>query len=759
MQINESVYGAANSWLNAINLSTGAMKCKCANFTGGNTVVSSSSLGIGNTAGKTPHNTLIDRSISTTALGTESIYSHILYWADSNTMYTDNEIATEFFYCTNDNSAPISNTDEIIYSNNAINFWKTYNATNNKSDILVPITEINPKKILYLLHVMPVNANGEPAPFISGVVDNYRFMFIGDYANNVRNIRTDYPYIQAARLVPRVDNSNTTTPSRSALSGGDYEYGIAINREFTAIPDDNLKINYCQFINIYDKFNIPLWGHRGYFNQSADYNVILANSEDIQTGVIEYSREYWISHEWNDEFYDYLVRQAACFGVFVRAFSGGGSAASIPLTHDSVILGLLDERGIGHGDYTRGSDNETNPIFNWSSYSESPYDYTKPIDPTPYNDRTVFGDNTLSNTFIQYYAMSKTGLESLCTYIYNYINSVDTTVEDINKAISKTFYTNNPLDTIVSLKMFPFSITDLVGGTPQNIKLGHLSTGGAGTKLNGNYTVVDLGSYDCYPKFGNCFLDYSPYTYYELIIPFCGSTRLDPSQFMGKTLRLKMAIDLYTGACTCYILANNLCIDSLSGNCAVDMAITGIQSADFQNSMQNAITNVKNARINQKAWEQRGELAVGVVGKSIFGKSTARLGNVLADLGGAFNPLTLGQTLTNSQSKEVENIINLNQAEYNLQHMTTPFSAVGSQSAANSRMEELQARLIIYRPEIAPDFDPQIYADTYGYATLENDTLNKYSGLTVAKINLAGVRCSDEERQMIENLFANGVYL
>lgn len=768
MRVNENVFGAVRSWLNAINLSTGAMKCKCANFTGGNTVVSSSSLGIGNTAGKTPHNTLIDRSISTTALGTESIYSHILYWADSNTMYTDNEIATEFFYCTNDNSAPISNTSETIYTNSANNFWKTYNATNNKSDILVPITEINPKKILYLLQVMPVNANGGPAPFISGVVDNYRFMSIVDYANNARNIRTDYPYIQAARLVPCVDNSNTTTPSRSALSGGDYEFGMAINREFTAIPDDNLKINYCQFINIYDKFNIPLWGHRGYFNQSADYNVILANSDDIQTGVIEYSREYWIAHEWNEEFYDYLVRQSACFGVFVRAFSGGGSNASIPLTHDSIILGLLDEQGIGHGDYTRGSDNETNPIFNWNSYSESPYDYTKPIDPTPYNERTVFGDNTLSNTFIQYYAMNRTMLNILCSQIYNYINSVDTNVEDIYKAVVKEFYTNNPLDVIVSLKMFPFDIDNYIAGDVRLVKLGHLQTTAAGKKLNGSYNVVDLGSYQCFPKFGNTFLDYSPFTYYELIVPFCGTIRLDPAQFMDKTLRLKMAIDLYTGACTCYILADNLCIDSISGNCAVDMAITGIQSADFQNSIQNAITNVKNARLSQMNWNARGNLAMGAIWRGNLGVNVgsghetskfAGLGNVLADLGGSLNPLSFGSTVLGSQQREAELFMNVNKAEYDLQHITTPFASVGSQSAANCRMEEMKARLIIYRPIIAPDFDPQIYADSYGYATLENDVLSKYSGFTVAKINTEGLRCSEEERQMIENMFSNGVYL
>lgn len=754
MQINESIYGAANSWLKLPIMSTGRMVTKAANFTGGNTVESSSILGAGHTAGKTPHNEVIEGSICFSALGNESYYSRICY-VNGDDISQDNDVATPFFYCQN-NLENIYRGDNVA---DGVNFWKTYQSGNpNFSDTTIPIVELNPAKIVYVLQVVCCDANGvEP--------NGDRWRFYGTYRRNASNIKTNYPYIKAARLNPRVDNGNTT-PSRSTITSSDQSFGIAINREFTNIQNSNLKINYAIFRSLSgDSNSITIYGQAAtsLLHTSQYCDILLCDPEDIifdsYTGNLE------VRHEATPEFMENLIKQAACFGVYFRVYDHNNDpiyqwdVATGELDAPAVFLGLLDEQGIGHGDYTSGAANRNNPIWNWSSYSESPYDYTKPIDPTPYNDRTVFGDNTLSNTFIQYYAMSKTGLESLCTYIYNYINSVDTTVEDINKAISKTFYTNNPLDTIVSLKMFPFSITDLVGGTPQNIKLGHLSTGGAGTKLNGNYTVVDLGSYDCYPKFGNCFLDYSPFTYYELIIPFCGSTRLDPAQFMGKTLRLKMAIDLYTGACTCYILANNLCIDSLSGNCSIDMAITGIQSADFQNSMQNAITNVKNARINQKAWEQRGELAVGVVGKSIFGKSTARLGNVLADLGGAFNPLTLGQTLTNSQTKEVENIINLNQAEYNLQHMTTPFSAVGSQSAANSRMEELQARLIIYRPEIAPNFDPQIYADTYGYATLENDKLDKYSGLTVAKINLAGVRCSDEERQMIENLFANGVYL
>ena len=767
MQVNESIYGAANSWLNSYYLADGDMKTKCANFTGGNTLVSSSSLGVGNTVGKTPHNELIEGSICFSALGNESYYSRLCY-VNGDDITQDNEIATPFFYCENDREYD-SDTNNYISDDYKENMWKVYSDihTPNLSDRTIPIVELNPRKIVYVLQIVCCDANGvEP----SGT----RWRFFGTYARDASSIKTNYPYIKAARLNPRIDNGTLTTPNRissSSFSDRYQGFGIGINREFTNIQNNNYKINYAMYRAAADDFcSIMIYGmkatslpHPSYY-----YDILLCDTDDIifnsYTGNLE------VRHEATPEFLDNLIKQAACFGVYFRAYDHNNDeiyrwdVTTGELDAPAVFLGLLDEQGIGHGEYTSGAANHNNPIYNWNSYSESPYDYTKPVDPTPYNDRTVFGDNTLSNTFIQYYAMSKTGLESLCTYIYNYINSVDTTVEDINKAISKTFYTNNPLDTIVSLKMFPFSITDLVGGTPQNIKLGHLSTGGAGTKLNGNYTVVDLGSYECFPKFGNCFLDYSPYTYYELIIPFCGSTRLDPSQFMGKTLRLKMAIDLYTGACTCYILANNLCIDSLSGNCAIDMAVTGIQSADFQNSMQNAITNVKNARINQKAWEMRGGLAMGAIWRgnthAILGSNKfSAVGNVLADLGGSLNPLTLGSNLVNSQQTEAQNNIAVNKAEYDLQHMTTPFSAVGSQSAANSRMEELQARLIIYRPEIAPDFDPQIYADTYGYATLENDTLSKYSGFTVAKINLAGVRCSDEERQMIENLFANGVYL
>lgn len=767
MSINENVYGAADTWLNAPNLSTGAMKAKIANFTGGSTAAAAI-LSAGNTAGKTPHNALIDRSISMTALGNESIYSHITYMHGTE-IYTDDVIATEFYFCINIGDSFVTDFD--IETNTPQNYWKTYyQGTYNASDTTAPIVELNPKKILYLLQVRPVNAMGEPAPFISGVVDNARFMFIGDYVNNSNNIKTQYPYIQAARLSPRVDNSSSSTPSRSNPFTSTSGFGIAINREFSAIPDSNIKINYAQFRNnvSYDLNNIPLWGHIGYIHTSYDYNIILASPDDIQTGVIEYSREYWIAHEWDNDFYDYLVRQAACFGVYVKAFSGEGSAASLPLTNDSVILGLLDDQGIGHGDYTRGADNVNNPIYNWTSYSQSPYDWTKPVDPTPYNKQTVFGSNGLINTFIQYWALSPAALTGLCDKIYDYIDGLDPDTVDINQSIAKTFYTNNPLDVIVSLKRLPFDITQYssITGTAQPVKLGNLSLFDiTGYKLNGQYTVVDFGSYHVYPKFGNTFLDYAPYTYFELIIPFCGSTRIDPALFMDKTLKLKMVVDLYTGACTCYILADNLCIDSISGNCAIDIPVSGIQSADFQNSVQNAITNVKNARINSKAFEQRGNLAVGSMGRKIFGNSAVNVGNVLSNMGTSLSSaLSLHSNITSVQQQEAQNAIDVNQAEYNLQHVQTPFNSVGSQSAANSYVEEMQARLIIYRPKFAEGYDAAKYAKTIGHACLINGKVSDFSGLTVGNINtdgilLHGMSPTDTEKTMLKSLFAGGVIL
>lgn len=763
--INSEIYGLPENWTTAQYLTF----AKYANF--GTAEQPKNTLLEGSTAGKTPTGELIENSICTQALGAESLYSNIV-WVHGNdpaNWTIDQKSFVPYFYAENVNTDDNIQNNEgyIISSSYNYNSWQPYVASGNgyinKSSEGRPIAEYNPKKVLYLMWITFCDEYGHR-------VGPYQLQRMGEAAEQAAI--ANYPYICKATLRPYVDSSQTDTPNRSLINSNAL-FGVCPNVNFNS-GYDFVNINYAWFrscsyneIPIYGVFGLPVDDY--YSSALCDKSEIFFDSNDyIQSKRL-----------WNDDTKEFLIRQAACFGIFLRVGNTPNTPlASVALDNNDIICGLLDEQGVGHGDYTRGAANRTNPIWTWHTNRDSPYDPYKVPDPTRYDTTTVFGSSGLLNTFVQYYALSGAGLTGLCDNIYSYVNSVDTETEDINKAIAKTFYTNNPLDVIISLKRFPFNITQYsnITAQAQPVKLGNLSIFSiTGYKLNGQYTVVDFGSYDCFPHFDNTFLDYAPYTYYELIIPFCGSTRLDPAVFMGHKLRLKMVVDLYTGACTCYILADNLCIDSVSGNCAIDIPITGIQSADFQNSVQNAITNVKNARINTAAYNMRGNLAMSPVwtgqigGNALFkGGAAARIGNAISGLTTSVSSvLHFGSNAASAQKEEAENYIANQKAEYDLQHVQTPFASVGSQSAANSYVEEMQARLIIYRPKFAADYNESVYAATEGHACLINGKVSDFTGkgLTIGNVktnsivNAAGMSPTAAEQAMLKNAFSTGVIL
>lgn len=762
--INTDVYGLAENWTAAQYLP----HAKYANF--GTAENPKNTLLEGSDANKTPTGELIENSICTQALGNESLYCNMLWVHDyGDTQYVeDTKTFLPFFYAENSSTdGNIQNNTSSINPRNNWNSWQPYltdtsETYTNMSAYSRPITEYNPNKILYEMDIWFSDEYGE----IVGPFRLQRTEQAGEQA-----VIATHPYVIRASMRPWVDNSSTSTPNRELINSNAL-FGICINDKFNA-NYDQIGVDYAVMRScVYNE--IPVYGVFGSSTYFDDYyTCALCAPDDIMINYNIVSAR----HIWNSDFKEFLIKQAACFGVYLRVdMSDSAPFSSVQLDSNDIICGLLDENGVGHGDYTRGAANRTNPIWNWDTNRDSPFDPYKIPDPTKYDTTTVFTANSLFNTFIKYYALSPSNLTGLCNSINTYISNVDTDVEDINKAITKTFYTNNPLDVIVSLKRFPFNITQYgnITGQASEITLGSLTLSTTlGYKLNGQYTVVDFGSYSCYPVFGNTFLDYAPYTYYELIIPFCGSTRLDPAVFMGRTLRLKMVVDLYTGACTCYILADNLCIDSVSGNCAIDIPITGIQSADFQNSVQNAITNVKNARINTAAYNMKGNMMMspvwtGQIGSNALfkGGAAARVGNVVSGMSASLSSaLNLGGNIASAEKAEADNYTALQKAEYDLQHVQTPYASVGSQSAANSYVEEMQARLIIYRPKFADDYVESIYAATEGFACLINGKVKDFSGLTVGTVktnnivNNAGVSPTAAEQSMLRSAFVSGVIL
>ena len=66
--------------------------------------------------------------------------------------------------------------------------------------------------------------------------------------------------------------------------------------------------------------------------------------------------------------------------------------------------------------------------------------------------------------------------------------------------------------------------------------------------------------------------------------------------------------------------------------------------------------------------------------------------------------------------------------------------------------------MLIKRPVIG-EYDNKVYANTIGHACLINTTVGKISGFTVGDINLDNIDRTAEEKALIKNAFATGVYL
>lgn len=138
------------------------------------------------------------------------------------------------------------------------------------------------------------------------------------------------------------------------------------------------------------------------------------------------------------------------------------------------------------------------------------------------------------------------------TDVFDYINGL--TFESLIELIA-----NKPADFITSIRIYPFDFNTADSGhvvTDTSIKLGRyecdLGTGGASVECyrltDGYKTHFNLGTYTFTPYFNN-FLDYTPYTKYELYLPYCGFVDMDATEYTGKTISIDYILDYTQGSC------------------------------------------------------------------------------------------------------------------------------------------------------------------------------------------------------------------
>lgn len=450
---------------------------------------------------------------------------------------------------------------------------------------------------------------------------------------------------------------------------------------------------------------------------------------------------------YSDDIYEWIMSAAACFGLaFTPAKDRGADASNCrfnqAFTDTDLCLPIIDNNGIAHGNYTRGADNTNNDFIDLVTPWDKNYTPSAPVDTNTYSNVTGFNSISAGASATERYVLdagnTRQLLSDLWTISHN-IAGVD--YDNYNYKILDSFLVSNPIDSIISLKRFPFNIPHTFSNSKTPVNLGKNHGSAQGYLTYNAFNSVQFAGINIFPRFGNSFLDYAPYTEYELYVPFCGAVKLNAGDILGHTLNCRLQIDLITGACTAYIMADSLVIETMTGTVSCELALTGIDSATIDANIQNSVLNHVNARTN----------------KEVSMLSPMTVGGLI---GVVSNPFKTAGSIANAKTET-------QRAEYELTHIQTPPHTMVSAGGLTGWCQEFNARLMIYYPVgdvITDTVPPELtnlanYGHTTGFATIDNTLLSSYSGFTVATNAILNFAATDTEKEMIMSLLQSGVYL
>lgn len=467
---------------------------------------------------------------------------------------------------------------------------------------------------------------------------------------------------------------------------------------------------------------------------------------DSQT--LEFYREdstsgyYYYKIPYSESNYNKFMQIAALFGCFFTPTNK--YVFDYDMLDTDLYLPILDDNGVGHGQYTHGAENANNSLYTKNSIRDIDYNPDAPpapVDPNTYNNTTVFNVIGAGASMNKRYLLDAANVAKLSTDLFDICDDMSTGSDYsfFDSKVKANMLTQSPIDSIVSLIRYPFTPTH--GGTKQPVKLGRFEASAEGYPISNAIQTITFAGVDIFPRFGNNFLDYEPYTKYEVYVPFCDTVELSAADILGHTLNVRLVVDLFTGVCTGYILADSLCIETTSGNVGVSLPLTGLDTATINANIANAEANKKAAKKNYI--------------KGHFDIITQK------DKVGALWTQILG---TN------EDVVK--KADYDLKHIETPMHTIGAASPLTSWAMDLNARVIIYYPTgdaITDNTPPELrdlttYGHTTGFATIINDTINSQYranklSLVVATNPILNFAATKTEKEMIESALNGGIFI
>lgn len=752
---NPNVWGQPSAWINAEifpaigsgDSTIKAVKPKCTQFQAASPWYSRMSLGRGVLMGKITANQPIDNSICTN--GQHPIispFAHIGLFKNKqsstsniipDSVYEETNQINWFFADVNAGSGGLR--DHTINTTQANQRWApNADSSNNMNYWTSPLVYYQIKSILLLIKVDVITgygANGFPT------MQTYS---LRDWKTNHSDKKIAQIWLQFYGY-SQLSGNNLSYTTADTTSQADQCTTVCIMNSVNNI------IDYATYnVNRRCKFYILHALQDNGYDTTTTYYSTAYNMFENQTYHSNYFQSteggwnLWSEIPYSDANYETILKMAALFGCPFTDTST--TTFDINFLSNDLFLPVIPENGIAEGEYTHGVRNVLNSLYDLDSVRDLNYDPDtpiKPYDPNTYSNTTGFNSLTSGATMTKRYVLDAANVEKLGDDLWTICGSLSSTdFEHFDGKLKDEFLTTNPIDSIISLQRFPFEIPH-TGSAKAQIKLGKSTVSAEGyTTFNPFNTIVFSGK-DIFPRFGDCFLDYEPYTSYEVYVPFCGTTKIRAADILGHTLNITMQIDLFTGSCTAYIMADQLVIETLNGSCGVDQTLSGAQTATMN-------ANIFNGILNQKAADRQ---ETTTLAKMAF--PTGWIPTLLNPVGG----------YEKIESAKTQSQI----ANYEITHVNVPPHKIGSASPLLGWVQEFDARIIIYYPEgnvidstIPPDLNDsaiKAFGSVKGFATASPGTASNFHGYTQGTIIADSIPCTQSERDRIKQAFESGVFL
>ena len=396
-----------------------------------------------------------------------------------------------------------------------------------------------------------------------------------------------------------------------------------------------------------------------------------------------------------------------------------------------------------------------------NEFTEDDVPSYEPTPPSPGNEDEEYGDSIDNqyryygaSKFITQYALTRSQLELFGEKLWTSWADTLGNPTDMWKNFKMflggggdtgSIDISTALDFIISLRVFPYDLTDSLMVDVNGIRLGrgeYPIDVGTVKKMISLVQYVDFGSITVPRPFGD-YRDYENMNV-SLVLPYCGTTQLNPGDVIGRTLSCTYAVDLQSGTCTAFVWVSaptdkgehHYNVAEMTGQIGALLPVSATNSGQIMSQRISDAASVAStiaAPINEA------------------GMLDALMGSNDPDLSNATNISPLFAIVDPNTYKSISSVANA----LSRPAISCPSLGGGSGLAAFHQPASpyIQLRYGMYT-------EPANYKHSTGYPSTKSTTLSNYSGYVVcSNVDVSSLTCHTDEKAAIKAALESGVYV